>query len=51
MYYPDQHIHFANGVTVIVATTGFDVIFSPVNDGISPFPAANKPTEGVSFTP
>ena len=39
----------AVGVTVIVATIGFKVVFKPVNDGISPFPPANKPIEGVSF--
>ena len=41
---------FANDVTVIVATTGFEVVFNPVNDGIFPFPPAIMPIEGVSFT-
>ena len=37
----------AVGVTVMVATTGFEVVFNPVNEAISPLPEAAKPIEGV----
>ena len=39
----------AVGITVMVATTGFEVVFNPVNEAISPFPVAAKPIEGLSF--
>ena len=40
---------FANGVTVIVAATGMEVEFKPVNGAISPFPFAAKPIEVSLF--
>ena len=39
----------AVGVTVIVAATGFAVVFVPVNDGVLPVPLAERPIEGVEF--
>ena len=39
----------ADGVTVIVAVTGFAVLFVPVNDGVFPIPLAASPIEGVEF--
>ena len=40
---------FAVGVTVMVAITGAVVVFSPVNEAMSPVPEAPKPMDGVSF--
>ena len=49
MYCPDLHNHLPVGVTVMVATTGFEVVFNPVNEVISPLPFAARPIEGVSL--
>ena len=39
----------ADGVTVIVATTGTAVRFVAVNDGMFPVPLAASPIDGVLF--
>ena len=38
------------GVTVIVAVTGEVLLFTAVNEAMSPLPVAAKPILGVSFT-
>ena len=40
---------FAEGVTVMVAVTVVSLVFVTVKIAMSPFPAAAKPIEGVSF--
>ena len=45
---PLQPVLF-NGVTVIVAVTRFIVLFTAVNEGISPVPLAASPIPGVSL--
>ena len=38
---------FAEGLTVIVAITGAELLFVAVNDAMFPDPPADKPIEGV----
>ena len=38
------------GVTVMVAVTGEVLLFTAVNEAMSPLPVAAKPILGVSFT-